>query len=75
LGAQMDLFAETRGTEDGGGEEINLGYFLLRMTDRSPAFPLLQTSLVWSTKTKIHYLASHQLCETSRNYAQGMRVA
>jgi hypothetical protein len=58
-----------------GDEEINLSYFLLRMTDGSPTFPLFQTSLAWSTKTKIHYLASHQLCETSRNYSQGMQVS
>jgi hypothetical protein len=41
----MDLFAETRGTEDGGGEEINLSYFLLQTTDFSPALPLFQTGL------------------------------
>jgi hypothetical protein len=71
----MYLFTETRGTEDGsGGEEINMSYFLLRTTDRYPALPLFQTGLAWSTKTKIHYLNSHKLCETSRNYAQGMRV-
>jgi hypothetical protein len=54
----MDLFAETRGSEDGeGGEKINLIYFMLQMIDRSPTMPLFQTSLAWITKTKVNYLA------------------
>jgi hypothetical protein len=42
----MDFFAKTRGTEDEeGGEEVNLSYFLIPMTDHSPALPLSQTGL------------------------------
>jgi hypothetical protein len=67
----MDLFTETRGSEDGeGGQVINLIYFMLQMIDCSPTMPLFQTSLAWITKTKVNYLASHQMCESSRNYAQ-----